>query len=79
MDLRINWSHKRSKHMIERMWLRGISAEEVKEALLKGQKRRQKETGLMEALHRFYSVVYAEVLYKESNIRKIFPVTVKIW
>ncbi len=65
--------------MIERMWLRGVSREEVKQAILKGQKRKQKNTGLMESLFGFYSVVYDEFTYKKEKIRKIFPVTVKMW
>ncbi|MFH1663552.1 MAG: DUF4258 domain-containing protein [archaeon] len=79
MELKINWEHKRTKHMIERMWLRGISREEVKEAILKGQKRKQKKTRLMESLFGFYSVVYDEYVYSKQKIRKIFPVTVKTW
>lgn len=79
MKLKINWEHKRTKHMIERMWLRGISQEEVKEAILRGQKRKQKKTRLMESLFSFYSVVYDEYVYSKEEIRKVFPVTVKIW
>lgn len=79
MRLKINWEHKRARHMIERMWLRGVSMEEVKQAILKGQKREQKKTGLMESLFSFYSVVYDECLYPREKIRKIFPVTVKTW
>ena len=79
MELKINWEHKRVKHMIERMWLRGISREEVKEAILRGQKRKQKKTRLMESLFSFYSVVYDEHVYSKEKIRKVFPVTVKAW
>lgn len=79
MQLKVNWEHKRAKHMIERMWLRGISREDVRQALLCGQKRKQKESGLMEALFSFYSVVYDECVYPEQKIRKVFPVTVKTW
>ncbi|MDP2974249.1 MAG: hypothetical protein Q8N60_04310 [Candidatus Diapherotrites archaeon] len=77
--MKINWEHKRAKHMIERMWLRGVSREEVKQAILSGQKRKQKETGLMESLFSFYSVVYDEHVYLREKIRKVFPVTVKMW
>ncbi|NOZ77326.1 MAG: hypothetical protein GXO65_06650 [Euryarchaeota archaeon] len=77
MTLKINWDHKRCKHCLERMWLRGISVHEVKEALLKGKKVKQKETKLMEAFHRHYSVVYDE--RRAKKIRKIYPITVKLW
>ena len=79
MRLKINWDHKRCKHAIERMWLRGISNEEVKEAILMGQKHAQKKTKLIESLFRFYSVVYQEHINKDSDLRKVYPVTVKLW
>ena len=79
MLIKINWDHKRCKHAIERMWLRGVSVEEVKDAIIKGQKSNQVETGLIEVFYRFFSVVYDEVLLKNENIRKIYPVTVKLW
>jgi hypothetical protein len=78
MELKINWEHKRVKHAIERMWLRGISAKEVREALLKGKKSLQKETGLMLALFKHFIVVYDEKIYRKSGVRKVFPVTVKV-
>lgn len=78
MDLKINWSHRRCGHAIERMWLRGISREEVKQAVLKGQKIRQK-TGLIEAFFGHYSVVFEEFLFQKNKIRKVYPVTVKAW
>ena len=79
MRLKINWEHKRAKHMIERMWLRGVSRDGVKRAILEGQRRKQKKTGLMESLFSFYSVVYDEYVYPKEGIRKVFPVTVKTW
>ena len=66
------------KHAIERMWLRGISVGDVEEALLKGKKVLQRETGLTEAFFRRFSVVYDEKVYRKMNLRKIFPVTVKV-
>jgi hypothetical protein len=63
------------------MWLRGVSVEEIKDAIIKGKKTKQ-ETGLTEAFYRFFSVVYDEILLKNNNkydIRKIYPVTVKLW
>lgn len=79
MELKINWDHKRCKHAIERMWLRGISLREVEEAIVKGKKTRQKDAGLLEAFLRYFSVVYEEKHFKSSKIRKIYPVTVKLW
>ena len=53
--------------------------QEVREALIKGQKIKQKQTGLMEAFFRYYSIVFDENIYKNIKTRKIFPVTVKVW
>jgi hypothetical protein len=77
MLLRINWEHKRCKHAIERLWARGISVREVKEALQRGQRRRQRP-GIWETFHRDYSIVYVEYLLP-GKIRKIYPITVKLW
>jgi sensor histidine kinase regulating citrate/malate metabolism len=78
MKLVINWEHKRVKHAIERMWLRGISVKEVEEAILKGKKIMQKQTGLMQSVFRRFSVVYNEKFCRKPDIRKVFPVTVKL-
>jgi len=79
VELKINWNHKRCKHAIERMWLRGVSLNEVQDAILKGNKVEQKSTGLVENFYRFFSVVYDEKIFKETKIRKVYPVTVKLW
>ena len=78
MKLKINWEHKRVKHAIERMWLRGISVRNVEEAVLKGKKVLQRNTGLTEAFFRRFSVVYDEKVYLKTRLRKVFPVTVKV-
>lgn len=78
MKLTINWEHKRVKHAIERMWLRGVSVREVSETILKGKKVLQKETGLTQAVFKRYSVVYDEKVYVKSGVRKVFPITVKV-
>jgi len=78
VDLKINWEHKRVKHAIERMWLRGISVKEVKEAILKGKKVVQKETKLIQSVFKRYVVVYDERVYRGLSLRKVFPVTVKV-
>lgn len=79
MKLKVNWNHKRAKHSIERMWLRGISRREIVNAIQKGQKRRQRHSSLIEAYHSYYSVVFEEYFFKKEKIHKIYPITVKIW
>lgn len=61
------------------MWLRGVSMDEVKDAIIKGKKSKQMNTGLIEAFYRFFSVVYDEQILKNKEMRKIYPVTVKLW
>jgi len=78
VKLKINWEHGRVKHAIERMWLRGISARDVEEAVLKGKKVLQRKTGLTESFLRRFSVVYDEKVYRKIGLRKVFPVTVKV-
>lgn len=78
MELKLNWEHKRCKHAIERMWLRGISENEIREAIMKGQKHIQQKSKLIESVYRFFSVIYDEIIY-EKKLRKIYPVTVKVW
>lgn len=77
MKLKINWEHKRVRHAIERMWLRGISVQDIEDAITRGKKVFRKKTDLTEAFYRFFSVVYDEKFY--GNLRKVFPVTVKVW
>jgi hypothetical protein len=78
MELKINWDLSRSKHAIERMILRGLSQKEVKDAIIKG-KKRKKNNGVVEAFIRYYSIVYEEKIYKKQKVRKIFPITTKLW
>ena len=63
MELKINWDLKRSKHAIERMILRGLSQQEVKDAIIKGKKRKRNDK-VIEAFIRYYSIVYEEKIYK---------------
>jgi len=79
MELKVNWEHKRVKHAIERMWLRGINRKDIINAIKKGQKRKQKKGQLTESLYSYYSVVYDEYFYKKQDIHKVYPITVKIW
>lgn len=78
MKLKINWEHKRVRHAIERMWLRGITVRDVEEAITKGKKILQRQTGLVQAVFRRYSVIHDERVYPKLNLRKVFPVTVKV-
>ncbi len=79
MNIKVNWEHKRVKHAIERMWLRGISMKDIITAIQKGQKRKQSKSGLLESFYSYYSIVYDEKYFREINLHKIYPVTVKIW
>ncbi len=79
MRLKLNWDHKRCKHSIERMWLRGISEQDIINAINKGQKHWQRKTKLFESIYSFYSVVYQEFIINEQDLKKIYPVTVKLW
>ncbi len=78
MEVKINWDLTRSKHAIERMMLRGISQREVRDAIIRG-KKIKRDHGVKEAFVRYYSIVYEEKIYKKQNVRKIFPITTKLW
>ena len=56
-ELQINWEHRRVRHAMERMWLRGVSVKDVEEAILKGKKALQRETGLVQAMFKRFVVV----------------------
>lgn len=75
MKLRINWAHKRTRHAIERMWLRGISVKDVEKAIQEGKRVLQKETGLVRSLYSHFEVVFDEKRF--GDIKKIYPVTIK--
>lgn len=78
LKLKINWEHRRVKHAIERMWLRGISVRDIEETVLKGKKVLQRKTGLTEPFSSRFSVVYDEKVYRKMNLRNVFPVTLKV-
>jgi hypothetical protein len=75
MEMIVDWSQKRQKHILERMMLRGISKAEFYNALAKGRKRIQ-DKNTIEAFYSYYSIVYEEVRTKEFT--KIYPITVKV-
>ena len=66
-------SEKRSEHVFERMKLRGISIDNIKEAVQKGAKRIREDQSII-AEFRWFSVIYRE--FRINNIRKICPITV---
>lgn len=76
MKLRINWAHKRAKHAIERMWLRGVSLKEVETAIQHGKRAFQRQTGLIRSLYSHFEVIFAEKRFGDT--RKIYPVTIKL-
>ena len=83
MDIKINvafrnikeWkdSQKRSEHVFDRMKLRGIGKEQIKDAVSMGAKK-VCEDGSIVAGYRWYKIVYREIRF--NNIRKIYPITV---
>lgn len=77
MKLKVNWSEKRQRHILDRMLLRGISRREFYEALIKGERREQKKD-IYESLYRYFSIVYEEQFLRDKNIKKIYPITVKL-
>ncbi|MEK6974241.1 MAG: DUF4258 domain-containing protein [Nanoarchaeota archaeon] len=66
-------SESRSEHIFERMRLRGITKENIKEAVQKGIKRVREDHSII-AEFRWFKVVYRE--YNIKQIRKIYPITV---
>lgn len=79
MKIKVNWEHKRVKHALERMWLRGVSAKDIINAIQRGKKVKQKKSGLVESFYSYYSIVYEEYFFQKQDVHNIYPVTVKIW
>lgn len=77
MELKVNWSEKRQRQILDRMILRGISKNEFYEALIKGTKKRQHK-GIYESMYRYYSIVYEEFISEDRKLKKIYPITVKL-
>ncbi len=75
MKLKINWEHRRSRHAIERMWLRGISLKDVEGAIKSGKRVYQRETKLIKSFYNHFEVVFDEKRF--GDVRKIYPVTIK--
>lgn len=66
---------KRTKHVFDRMMLRGIGIEQIREAVQKGAKRLRKDGSII-AEHKWFGVAYRE--FRLDETRKIYPITVFI-
>ena len=66
-------SEKREEHLIDRMALRGISVENIKEAVQKGPKTIREDKSIV-AEFGWFKVIYRE--FRVNEIRKIYPITV---
>ncbi|MEK6903412.1 MAG: DUF4258 domain-containing protein [Nanoarchaeota archaeon] len=64
---------KRSDHIFERMRSRGITTENIKEAVQKGPKKIREDNSIV-AEFRWFKVIYRE--FRIGDIRKIYPITV---
>lgn len=64
---------KRVKHLAERMKLRGIDTDHIKEAVKKGAKKLRSD-GTIVTEFRWYKIIYRE--FNLKNIKKIYPITV---
>ena len=66
-------SERRADHILERMRLRGITKDNIKEAVQKGAKRIRADKSIV-ADFRWFMVIYRE--FRVKDIRKIYPITV---
>ncbi len=66
-------SSARSEHIFDRMRLRGITKENIKEAVQKGAKQMREDKSII-AEFRWFKVVYRE--FQINTVRKIYPITV---
>ncbi len=85
VDVRVNIEYKRaptpawkdseirSTHVVDRMRLRGIGIQNIKEAVLYGAKK-LREDGSIVAEYRWYKIVYRE--FNLNTFRKIYPITI---
>ena len=63
----------RSDHIFNRMQMRGITTDHIKEAVQKGLKCIRQDRSII-AEYRWFKIVYRE--FWLHNIRKIYPITV---
>ncbi len=83
MDIKINIafrnlkmfrdSERREQHIFDRMQLRGIGKEQIKEAVQKGAKA-IRDDGSIIAEFRWFKVVYRE--FRLGETKKVYPITV---
>ena len=66
-------SERRSDHVFDRMKIRGITKDNIKEAVQKGAKKIRQDQSIV-AEFRWFKVIYRE--FRFNNIRKIYPITV---
>jgi hypothetical protein len=66
-------SPKRADHIFERMRLRGIGVDNIKEAVQKGAKKIRNDGSIVSEF-RWFKVVYRE--FRMNNTKKIYPITV---
>jgi len=66
-------TEKRAEHVFDRMKLRGVGVDEIKEAVQSGVKKLEVD-GRINAVYRWYKVIYRE--FRLNGIRKIYPITV---
>ena len=66
-------SMKRAKHLSERISLRGIGVDNIKEAVQKGAKKLM-DDGTIVAEFRWYKVAYRE--FHLEDFKKVYPITV---
>ncbi|MBI2672357.1 DUF4258 domain-containing protein [Candidatus Woesearchaeota archaeon] len=66
-------SEKRSEHILDRMATRGITKNDIKEAVQKGPKNIRKDNSIITEF-KWFKVIYRE--YRLNDIRKIYPITV---
>ncbi len=64
---------RRSEHILDRMKLRGIGINQIKEAVQKGAKKLRKDGSIISKF-RWFIVIYRE--FKINDIKKIYPITV---
>lgn len=66
-------SLSRSEHVFERMRLRGIDVNNIKDAVRMGAKNVRKD-GSIVSYFRWFKIIYRE--YKIEGMQKIYPITV---
>lgn len=66
-------TEERAEHVVDRMQLRGIGINQIKDAVAYGAKKIRSD-GSIVATYRWYRVVYREFI--RPNFKKIYPITV---